>query len=422
MTGLDAGQRRGPLRIAVAGAGARAQNHLAAIARLSQYWQLAGVSDVRADRAEAAGRQFGAPAFETPLRMLDETRPDALFVVVPPDGHHPLTIAAAERGIHVITEVPISITLPLADLMIDTCRRHNVVLEVAENAVRRPVERLRQAVVRAGLIGSPTVARMTYTSGSYHGIGAVCAAMGEVGETLPERAWGWRHDLPMLPNVDFTGLEKRTHDWEFGVFRWPSSEAGHSGSTLLYELPPRPGGRNAWEVSGPTGKTVGDEVILLESAEGRLRERRVTMERQTEVHDGAEVLARMVLPTDPPVVWENPYTHLGIPGIPQHDGELVDCAQLVDFYHSVVDGAEPGYGTRRARRDLELLIALRDSARHGGVPVDLPLRETTDHERALHDTYRRIYGHDPIEEWRQALAQLYPRGGITHGVVGAVST
>ena len=167
---------------------------------------------------------------------------------------------------------------------------------------------------------------------------------------------------------------------------------------------------------------MGEEVVLLESTEGRLRERRLAMERQTEMRDGVEVLARMVLPSEPAVVWENPYAHLGIPATPEHERDLVDCAQLVDFYHSVVDGAEPGYGTRRARRDLELLIALRDSARHGSAPADLPLRAITDHERALHDAYRQTYGHDPVEEWRQAFGQLYPRGGITHGVVGAAST
>ena len=381
---------------------------------------MAGVSDVRADRAQAAGEQFGAPAFGNPIAMLEETRPDALFVVVPPDGHHPLTIAAAERGIHVITEVPISISLPLADLMIDACRDRGVVLEVAENAVRRPVERLRQEVVRRGLLGPPTVARLTYTSGSYHGIGAVCAALGEAGEALPERVWGWRHDLPMPPHVDFTGLEKRAHDWECGVFRWTGAAGpGAEGTlTLLYEQPPRPGGRNAWEVSGPLGRTAGEEVTLLTSADGRLSERRYTMQRQTGVVNGVEALARMVLPTDPPVVWENPYVSLGMPGAPEHDRELVDCAQLVDFYHSIIDGPPPAYTAQRARRDLELLIALRESARHSSAPMDLPLREITDHERALHATYRQTYGHDPLTGWREALGHLYPRGGITHGVVG----
>jgi predicted dehydrogenase len=382
--------------------------------------------------------------------MLDVARPDALFIVVPPDGHHPLAIAAAERGIHVITEVPISISLPLADMMIAACREHKVVFEVAENAIRRPAERLRQEVVREGLLGAPTVARMTYTSGSYHGIGAVLATLGEAGETLPARAWGWRHDLPALPSVDFTGLEKRTHDWEFGVFRWadqgvltptlsqgerglsplPLGEAArragegadHPGLTLLYEQPPRPGGRNAWEINGPRGRTVGEEVVLLESNDGRLSERRLTMQRETAVVNGVEALARMFLPADPPVVWENPYAALGIPATPEGDRELVDCAQLVDFYHSVVDGAPAAYGAARARRDLELLMAVRDSARHGSAPVDLPLRSVTGHERALHEAYRQTYGHDPVTEWRDAFTQLYPRGGITHGVVGAAGS
>jgi predicted dehydrogenase len=402
----------GPRRIAVAGAGARAQNHLAAIARLPPFWRLAGVSDVRAERADAAGQQFGAPAFENPVRMLDETQPDALFVVVPPDGHHPLTLAAAERGIHVICEVPISISLPLADLMIGACRRHGVVLEVVENVVRRPVERLRQEVVRRGLLGQPTVARMTYTSGSYHGIAAACAALGEAGDRLPAQVWGWRLDLPMPLNVDFTLLEKRTHDWESGVFRWDD------GPTLLYEQPPRPGARNSWEVSGARGRTVGDEVTLLESDGARLSERRLAMRRELTTRDGVEVLARMTLPSEPAVSWENPYADLGLPGTPDEDGLLVDCAQLVDFYRSIVQDAPAGYGAHRARRDLELLLALRQSARGGSAPVRLPLDDVTDHERALHETYRQTYGHDPIEEWQQALGQLYPRGGITHGVVG----
>ena len=74
--------------------------------------------------------------------------------------------------------------------------------------------------------------------------------MGEAGETLPQRVWGgWRHDLPTLPSIDFTGQERTTHDWECGVFRWPDTAGGEPGPTPLYELPPRPGGRNVWETT-----------------------------------------------------------------------------------------------------------------------------------------------------------------------------
>ncbi|HEY8746073.1 MAG TPA: hypothetical protein VIU62_23530, partial [Chloroflexota bacterium] len=68
--------------------------------------------------------------------------------------------------------------------------------------------------------------------------------------------------------------------------------------------------------------------------------------------------------------------------------------------------------------DLELLIALRESARRGSTAVTLPLVAETEHERTLHASYRQTYGHDPVTQWREAIGQLYPRGGITHGITG----
>ncbi len=404
-----------PLRVAVIGAGARAQDHLAAIARMPQYWQLSGVCDARPDRAQAASEQHGVPAFGDPLQLLSDTRADAVLVIVPPDGHHPLVLAAAERGVHVMTEVPISISLPLADLMIEACRRSHVVLEVAENVWRRPVEQLRREVIRRGLLGDPTLARLSYTSGSYHGLSAVF----ELLEGQPEQVWGWRRDMPTLPQLDLTGQPREYHDWEFGLFRWPVDAAtGKEGPTLLYEQPPRPGGQNAWEIIGPRGRTLGNDVLLAESTNGILRERRYSMQWETELIDGQERPARLVLPTDPPVVWENPLLHLGLPESTTSLRHFAEVWQLLDFHQAIVSGSPPRYGAAAGRRDLELLIALRESARHGSTAVALPLRAETDHERALHATYRRTYGHDPLTQWREAISQLYPRGGITHGIVG----
>jgi hypothetical protein len=406
-----------PLRIAVAGAGTRAQVHLAAIASLPRYWRLAGVCDVRPERAEAAGRQFGAPSFGDPLALLEQTKPDALYVVVPPDGHHPPVLAAAERGVHVITEVPISITLPLADLMIDACTRHNVVLEVAESIQRSPRERVRQEVMGRGLLGRPTLGRMTYASGSYHGLSAVVSMLGGA----PVQVWGWSQDVPTVPYLDFTGLQKTAHDWELGVYRWPPDSAGthHSALTLIYEQPPRPASRslNYWEVVGEHGLSAGEDVVLVDGSDGRPVERRYTMQLEMTMVAGVEVVARMVLPTNPPIVWENPLLGKWEPGVSGRAGDFGAAWQLVDFYHSIVDGAPAAYGAGNGRRDIELLIALRDSARHGSVAVDLPLREVTMHEQGLHEQYRRTYGHDPVDQWRQALTKLYPRGGITHGVL-----
>lgn len=402
-----------PLRLAVIGAGARAQEHLAAIARLPEHWHLSGICDARPERAQAAAERYGVPAFSDPLALLDATQAAAVLVIVPPDGHHPLVLAAAERGVHSMTEVPISISLPLADMMIDACRRCHVVLEVAENVWRRPVEQLRREVIRRGLLGAPTLARLTYTSGSYHGLSAVL----EVLEGQPERVWGWRRDLPTLPQLDLTGQPREYHDWEFGLFRWPVDAAtGKEGPTLLYEQPPRPGGQNAWEIVGPGGRTLGNDVWLAESTNGVLRERRYSMQWETELVDGQERPARLVLPTAPAVVWENPLLSLGLPESATSLGGFAEVWQLLDFHQAIVSDSPPRYGGAAGRRDLELLIALRESARRGGAEVALPLRSETDHERALHATYRQTYGHDPLTQWREAISQLYPRGGITHGI------
>src|SRR5262245_26663557 len=116
------------LKIAVAGAGRRAQSHLNAIRRLSDHYQLVAVCDVDPARAEEVAGRFGAAAFSHPLKMLDEARPDLVEVIVPPEGHHLLACAAAERGVHVISETPFAITLPCVDAMIRAAREHRVKL------------------------------------------------------------------------------------------------------------------------------------------------------------------------------------------------------------------------------------------------------------------------------------------------------
>ena len=402
------------LTLAIAGAGARAQQHVDTIACLPEHYRITAVSDARRDRAEAMAARCGAAAFADPVRMLDEAQPDALFVIVPPDGHHPLAVAAAERGIHVLCEVPISITLPLADLMIDACKRARVVLEICENVPRKPAERLKYEVVRRGLLGTIVLARLWYASGAYHGISAVRRLL----PGRAARAWGFRRTLPGVSQTDFTGLIQDTQDWEFGHFAWSAGDSdGVQTATLLYEQPPRPGARNSWEIVGTHGRITDNDVHLLkELPDWRRREVTYPIKYETAPipgRDGAERLVRAWIETDPPVVWETPDAAWPVPS---GQDDVARASQLLTFHRAVTKGTPPEYGAHEARTDLELLLALRESARHGSAPVDLPLRAVTDHERALHEEYRLTYGHDPLAGPAQTATALYPRGGITHGV------
>ncbi|HEX5414922.1 MAG TPA: Gfo/Idh/MocA family oxidoreductase, partial [Chloroflexota bacterium] len=307
------------LTIAIAGAGSRAAQHLDTLALLGDHYRVVAISDPRADRVANAAARFRAAAFEDPVRMLDEARPDALFIVVPPDGHHPLTIAAAERGIHVLSEVPISITLPLADRMIDAGRRAGVVLEICENVPRLPKERLKREVIQQGLLGEILLARLQYASGAYHGISAVR-------RLLPGRAtrvWGFRRTLPALSPVEFSGLVQDTQDWEFGFFSFGEVAEGSGAeptevARLLYEQPPRPGARNSWEVVGTRGRMTDLVINLLQDQpDDKRREVSYPISYETAPRPGGgETLLRALIATDPPVIWENPHAHLGLPAGP----------------------------------------------------------------------------------------------------------
>jgi predicted dehydrogenase len=407
------------LRIAVVGSGVRAQDHLETLAQLPEHYQLVAISDVQRRRAADAAERRGIPAYTNPLKMLDESRPDVLFVIIPPDGHHPITVAAAQRGVHVLCETPISITLSLADLMIDACQRAGVVLEVCENLPRMPRERLKQEIVRSGLIGAVNLVRLQYCTGSYHGIGGVRKVL--PGQAL--RVWGFRRMMPAAPQKEFNGLIQDTQDWESAYFAFGDHSRGQEIATLLYEQPPRPGERNSWEIVGTRGRITDDHVHLREdTADGGWREVTYPISYVTQRRlvtpwgipaTVTETLVRAVVSTNPPVVWENPDAALGLPF---DEDKAARANQLLTFHRAVTEGSPPEYGAAEARTDIELLLALRESARKGSVPVDLPLREPTSHEQALHDEYRLTYGRDPFAPLQETATAFYPRGGISHGV------
>jgi predicted dehydrogenase len=100
------------LRVGVAGIGALGRHHARIVSSLPGV-RAAGVYDVRADRAAAAGEEHGIPA----VRDLDEliSACDALIVATPTVTHHAVAALALGAGKHVLIEKPIAATLEEAD-------------------------------------------------------------------------------------------------------------------------------------------------------------------------------------------------------------------------------------------------------------------------------------------------------------------
>lgn len=391
------------LKIAVAGTGQRAQAHLATIQKMTDRFRLVGVCDVEEKRAEEAAGRFGGRPYAHPIRLMEAEKPDVLLIVVPPEGHHILAEAAADRGIHLMSETPIGISLPCIDRMIEAAKRNRVKLEVTENVWRFPHERLKKKIVDAGLIGPVTQVHCTYLSGAYHGMNAIRLYAG--GEA--RRVTGMARDVAVRPYVAYGNVPTEANPWEAGLIEFDN------GVTVVYEFPARRlGARNHWEIDGPEGHIVGNDLFLYRDGEKGDERVQYPILTDTEEVGGRKVIARLRVETDPPVVWENPYVAYETPGA----DEVARADQLAMMHRAVVEDVEPGYGAVQGRKDQELVIAVRASAVLGGRPVDLPLKGVTAHEERLHADFRERFGCDPLAPTDQAIGVFYPTIGVRQGV------
>jgi predicted dehydrogenase len=377
--------------VAVVGVGNRAQDHLGTIAALPGLCRLVGVCDADADRAAAVGAHYGVPGFDDLTRMLVEARPALLYVITPPDSHHAAVELAGRHGVHVISETPIATTLPLADATIASAARHGIILEVAENVWRWPNERLKRLIVASGLIGEVTQVHLWYYSGSYHGISAARTLIG----SAPTRVRGYARETPVPPHTDRRGRSHTTGPYEHGLIEF----AG--GALCVYQYPLYPHYRNYWDVLGTAGAIVGTDLILMRDGERHP----FPIRQEIDTSGPVPALVRAYVETDPPISWENPYRDLPIGGGADDIGR---ADILADTRRAILDGGAPGYGASNARNDQEVLIALRESARRDGAPVELPLRGITAAERDLHDEYARRYGHDPLADPEAVLRTQHP--------------
>jgi len=88
--------------------------------------------------------------------------------------------------------------------------------------------------------------------------------------------------------------------------------------------------------------------------------------------------------------------------------DVARAAAHFSIYKAVVEDTEPEYGALNARKDQEILIAIRESALKGSIPIKLPLTDITEHEQQLHEAYEAKYGHAPLEvAHREARSTTY---------------
>ncbi|MBE0701398.1 MAG: Gfo/Idh/MocA family oxidoreductase [Acholeplasmataceae bacterium] len=117
------------LRVGIIGCGNIFPMHAISIKKNDQL-ELVAVCDNKKERAVEAASKYDAVAYFDYEKMFKEARLDVVHICTPHYLHAPMTIAAAEHKIHVLTEKPMSINVEDANRMIEACRENQVSLGV----------------------------------------------------------------------------------------------------------------------------------------------------------------------------------------------------------------------------------------------------------------------------------------------------
>lgn len=139
------------IRLGVVGCGAICGTHAEAIREIERA-DLVGFYDVIEDRARTAADKHNGTAFPDLNALLNEV--DAITVCVPSGHHAQVTLAAAEKGVHVLCEKPIEVNAEKAFAMVQACEGKVKLGVVSQHRMSEVIQAVR-AKVQGGELGKP---------------------------------------------------------------------------------------------------------------------------------------------------------------------------------------------------------------------------------------------------------------------------
>jgi predicted dehydrogenase len=372
-----------PLRVAIIGT-ARRSNYLYGpiLQALPREAQLVSVWGRSVESARSLGEALGVPWYTDLEHLVRETAPEIGIVSVNYHANGQIGLMAVEAGLHVLLETPIAHKLSEADQIIAAAEARSLKIEIAEQFHRRPLEQIKLKLLAEGLFGRVYTSFSDFAGHGYHGISVMRSYLGF--DARPLQVTGSVHEYPLAPhwsrlaNTRTPRTETQEHaliEFEggrLGIFHWTS--AGYD-SALRWWRSSRFLAEKGMGITTGVGLNVSEQLSLL--APGGEAPSFITLERRWERVDGGALVAMAAhtgTPENPVVVWENPFRPV-IQGHGQqwHDDEIGVAGCLLSLLSAVRNGTQPTYGAHQGRLDQELILAIRQSAQMGGIPVQLPL-------------------------------------------------
>jgi predicted dehydrogenase len=134
--------------------------------------EIVGFVDIREEAAQKRAAEFGKPGhvIGTNLaRVLEQTKPDAVFDVTVPEAHTATTITAAEHGCHVLGEKPLSDSMENARRSVAAAQKAGKIYAVIQNRRYNPRIRQIRSFIESGRVGPLTTAKSDFYIGAHFG-------------------------------------------------------------------------------------------------------------------------------------------------------------------------------------------------------------------------------------------------------------
>jgi UDP-N-acetyl-2-amino-2-deoxyglucuronate dehydrogenase len=347
---------RNRIGVALVGCGIIGAVHARALRQIEGA-DLVAVVDPVGEKASRLAAEFGCEAADLDS-ALGRSDVDVVSICTPSGLHGPLGAQAAAAGKHVLVEKPIEITLESADAIIAACRGAGVSLGVISQHRFDPGVLALRHLLETGQLGRLLHADVIvkwyrsqayYDSATWRGTwnldGGGCL-MNQGVHYVDLLQW-------MMGPVDrvFARCTSAAHEIEVEDIAM-ALLTFHNGAlgSLVVSTAAYPGFPERLEISGTKG------TVVVVAGQLKLCELKV---------DGGD---------DAP--YGRPAEDLGVARSAADDpaevAEAAHAAQIEDFVRSVADGRPPAVTGEEARKSLEIILAIYESAR-SGTEVRLPL-------------------------------------------------
>ncbi|MDH7568844.1 MAG: Gfo/Idh/MocA family oxidoreductase [Armatimonadota bacterium] len=148
------------MRFALIGLGAAGRNHLEVLSHLPGV-EVVGIADLNPASVQALAARYPVPVATTdPQELIAHPGVEVVAIAAADRAHHPLVMACAAAGKHVVCEKPIATEVPHAREMVAAMRAAGRLFCVSLNNRGNRVQRRIKDLVDAGAVGNARVVRL----------------------------------------------------------------------------------------------------------------------------------------------------------------------------------------------------------------------------------------------------------------------